>query len=135
MTCYSCGSSPVGEQKIRNYKNGNTQNFVYYHCSCQVDRSCKELYATEANIIEQLSNMCNDLMSYIRNVEPNLRVAINKFAKMMSITNGESEQREMIGSYIKYVLHNGTQFEKTRLVRNLDAGLALHERRLVKQYS
>ncbi len=51
----------------------------------------------------------------------------------MSITNPRMGKDEVNSSYIKYVLHEGTLFEKTRLIRNLDVKLALHNRELVKQ--
>lgn len=132
MTCHTCGSSLVGEQKIKKRLDGSTKTFTYYHCSRQVNRNCKEPYATEANIVEQLSEMCDELITDIREVEPNLRSAITKFTNMMTITHEAYGQNEMIGAYIKYVLHNGTLFEKTRLVRNLNIKLGLHERKLVK---
>lgn len=132
LKCYQCGSSIVGEQKIRRYKNGNTRTFIYYHCSRQVDRDCKEPYAKESDIADQLSAMCNELITDIRVVELNLRNAIDKFARMMSITHTDQDQKTMIAAYIKYVLKNGTKYEKTRLIRNLDIKLALHNRKLIK---
>jgi site-specific DNA recombinase len=132
MTCYTCGSSLVGEQKIKTRQNGSTKIFTYYHCSRQVDHDCKELYATESDIIEQLNGMCNDLIVDIKETEPGLRRAIDKFVNMMGITYETHDKNEMIGFYIKYVLRYGTQFERTRLVRNLNIKLALHERKLVR---
>lgn len=132
MTCFSCGSSLVGEIKVKKLKNGETRQHTYYHCSRQVDYGCKEPYAREEDIIEELSFICNELITDIRNVEPNLRMAIDKFERMMVITHSEQDQRQMIGAYIRYVLHNGTLFEKTRLIRNLDIRLALHNRKLIK---
>jgi len=132
LKCYTCGSSIVGEQKTKHAKKGTSITFIYYHCSRQVDRTCKELYAKEQDIADQLSLMCNELISDIRALEPNLRTAIDKFSRMMDITHENHDQQRVIGAYIKYVLRNGTVFEKTRLIRNLDIKLALHERKLVK---
>lgn len=50
---------------------------------------------------------------------------------MMKVTHETYASTEMIGAYIKYVLRDGTLFEKTRLVRNLQVGLLLHKRKLV----
>lgn len=133
MKCYSCGSSLVGENKIKKRKDGSERTHTYYHCSRQVDRNCKEPYATEASIIEQLSKMCNELIFDIKVVEPDLQNAINKFSKMMNVINPGNNQLLVVSLYIKYVLHNGTLFEKTRLVRNLNVNLALHNRKLIPQ--
>lgn len=37
----------------------------------------------------------------------------------------------MTSTYIRYVLKEGTMFEKTRLIRNIGIGLTLHNRCLV----
>jgi DNA invertase Pin-like site-specific DNA recombinase len=133
LKCYSCGSSIVGEEKVRHYQNGNTSTFTYYHCSRQVKRECKEPFAREKDIADELGNMCNELITDLTRIEPGLRDAIDKFTKMMKITHETYSSTEMVGGYIKYVLRDGTLFEKTRLVRNLSVNLALHDRRLVSQ--
>lgn len=132
LKCYGCGSSIVGEQKTRHYQNGNSPTFTYYHCSRQVNRDCKEPFAREQDIADELSLMCNELITDLTKVEPGLHDAIDKFTKMMKVTHENYSPMEMVGGYIKYVLRDGTLFEKTRLVRNLDVKLALHDRKLVR---
>lgn len=133
LKCYSCGSSIVGEQKSRHYKNGNSPTFTYYHCSRQVRRDCKEPFAREQDIVDELSMLCNELITDLTKIEPGLKHAIDKFTRMMKITHETYSSIEMVGAYIKYVLREGTLFEKTRLVRNLNANLALHDRKLIRQ--
>ena len=132
MTCYSCGSSLVGEEKTKQLKNGETRQHIYYHCSRQVDLKCKEPYAREENIIEELSSMCNELIEDISTLEPGLRKAINNFSRMMAVAHPEQAQHLTVGTYIKYVLRSGTPLERTRLVRNLNVRLSLHKKKLVR---
>jgi site-specific DNA recombinase len=132
LKCYSCGSSIVGEEKTRHYQNGNTSTFIYYHCSRQVKRDCKEPFAREQDIADELSSMCNELINDLTQVEPGLRDAIDKFTKMMRVSHETYSPTEMIGGYIKYVLRDGTLFEKTRLVRNLNLKLTLHNRKILR---
>jgi hypothetical protein len=52
---------------------------------------------------------------------------------LMARATHENESTEKLtASYVWYVLRDGSDFEKTRLVRNLNVKLALHNRRLVK---
>lgn len=132
IKCYSCGSSLVGEKKTKHLKDGTINTHTYYHCSRQVDLSCKEPYAREEGIVEQLSNMCYELIPSIKSVEPGLQKAIEKFARMANIVTKEGSERKLVGAYIQYALHRGTTFEKTRLVRNLDISLSLHNKMLIK---
>jgi len=132
MTCYSCGSSLVGEEKIKRLKSGETRRHVYYHCSRQIDLNCKEPYAREEDIIEELSGMCNNLIQNTADLEPGLRKAIDNFSRMMAITHPTQDQQYATGSYVRYVLQSGTPLERTRLVRNLSVNLSLHKKKLIK---
>lgn len=133
MTCYSCGSTIVGEERKKLYKNGTTGIFMYYHCSRQVDYDCKEPFGREQDIINGLIQHCNDLILDTSTLEPGLQAAIEKFSKMMKSTSASYSSKIAVGNYIKYVVRDGSQFEKTRLIRNLNVKLALHERRVVLQ--
>ena len=135
MRCYSCGSTIVGEEKIKSRADGSKNRFVYYHCSRQVKLDCKEPYAREQDIVDELSLMCDELITDLDDIEPGLREAISKFTRMMKITHDTHSSEEMVGGYVKYVLCDGTLFEKTRLVRNLSVELALRDRKLVRSAS
>jgi hypothetical protein len=130
LKCYSCGSSIVGEEKIRNYKNGNHKKFVYYHCSRQVKLNCPEPFVRVEVIEQELVKLCDKLITDLTELEPGLRGAIEKFTRMMRATNNGYDKKNLITGYVKYVLQEGSEFEKTRLVRNLHVDLALHDRRL-----
>jgi len=131
LKCYSCGSSIVGEEKIKQFRNGNERRYVYYHCSRQVDYDCKEPFASEATIVTSLTRLSDELISDVLKVEPGLAIAIEKFAKMISLTNDDHVKNNVMAAYIRYVLKHGSLFEKTRLVRNLQTELVLHDRELV----
>lgn len=131
LSCFTCGASVVGEEKIRRYKNGKIQRFVYYHCSKQVDNTCPEPFVREKDITAGLLEMRHELINDTIKVEPGLQEAVDKFSRMMRATHKSYGNKNLIGGYIQYVLLEGSDFEKTRLVRNLDIKLALHERKLV----
>lgn len=132
LKCYSCGSSIVGEEKFRKLKSGGKRRHVYYHCSRQIDYTCKEPFVYESTIVDELTRLSATLITDHTKLEPGLVSAIQKYEKIASITNPRMGKDEVNSSYIKYVLHEGTLFEKTRLIRNLDAKLALHDRKLIR---
>jgi len=126
IRCYSCGSSLVGEQRIKYNQSGGSHEYIYYHCSRQVDRSCKEPFAREEDIITQLYQMRKTVLPNVRLFDPGLKNAIDKNATISNISFNTSFDR-----YVKYVLESGTLFERTRLIRNMDANLKLHDRRII----
>lgn len=97
-----------------------------------MDYHCKEPFGREEDIVNGLIEHCNNLISDVSQLEPGLQSAISKFTKILKSTNDSYSERLAVGSYIKYVVRNGSDFEKTRLIRNLDSKLALHNRKIVK---
>jgi hypothetical protein len=98
----------------------------------KLNETAKSHIYLKRSIVEQLCDMRNELTVDLREIEPGLRDAIDKFAKIVSITNEDYDNGEIVGGYIRYVLHEGTVFEKTRLIRNIDVELTLHERKIFK---
>jgi DNA invertase Pin-like site-specific DNA recombinase len=131
LTCYTCGSSIVGEEKFKKLLNGKSNRHVYYHCSRQVDKNCKEPYLSEIKLTEQLLQMTD---KFKINNDPSLNKAIQKFYSMLETINPEKKytNNEIAKSYAKYVLVKGSDFEKTRLVRNLNIKLAIHDRNIIE---
>ena len=121
IKCYSCGSSLLGEQKLRKRKDGTVREHIYYHCSRQVNRDCKEPFARESDIIEQLHDMRHKLMPDKDVFDPGFRKAIEKTSAISGATFEEA-----FDTYVRYVLYRGTKYEQTQLVRNIRAGIALH---------
>ncbi len=131
LKCYTCGSSVVGEEKIKRLKSGVISKFTYYHCSRQVDHNCRESFAKEADIEAGLISISHELNFDRMSVEPSLLSAQNKFFAIMTSAQDNYDRGNIARDYIKYVVQNGTNFEKTRLVRNLSLNLRLHNRMIV----
>lgn len=126
IKCYSCGSSPVGEHKLRKRRDGSVREYTYCHCSRQVDRDCRELFAREEDIIEQLHEMRHQLIPDKSVIEPSLKNAIQKASDMSGVSLDEA-----FDMYTKYVLYKGTKFEQTRFVSNINANLRLRNRNII----
>jgi len=133
LKCASCGSTVVGEEKFKKHKDGSKKRFVYYRCSRRADYDCKEPYVREAAITEELLKMSNELISDPGCLDPGLRNAITKFAQMVNMANKSYDPKMAAADYVKYVLVEGTDFEKTRLIRNLNTQLTLHSGNLIKR--
>jgi len=123
LICGSCGAQVVGEEKIKNLKDGTRKRYVYYHCSRQIDYDCREPFVRQDMIIKGLVDLSSGFQIESKDCEPGLRAAVTRYGLMVT-TNRPFE------GYAKYVLEHGTDFEKTRLVRNLGVRLVLHNRQL-----
>lgn len=126
IKCHGCGSSLVGEQKKKTNKDGGVREYTYYHCSRQIDYDCKELFARESDIIAQLYAIRDKLIPDKNTLEPGLIRAIEKTSALF-----ETTYERAFHTYMKYVLYNGTKFEQTQLVRNIQVKVTLHDRKLL----
>jgi hypothetical protein len=75
--------------------------------------------------------MCNELIRDKGILEPGMRNAIEKYRRMMVAAVPNYNDSEALGGYVNYILNQGSIFEKTRLVRNLDVKLTLRDKRLI----
>ncbi len=126
IKCYSCGSSLVGEHKLRKRRDGSVREYTYYHCSRQVDRDCRELFAREEDIIEQLYEMRHQLIPDKSVIEPSFRNAVQKASDMSGTSLDEA-----FDMYTRYVLYKGSKYEQTQLVRSINLKLVLRSRRIL----
>jgi site-specific DNA recombinase len=131
LICASCGSQIVGEEKFKNRADGGKNKYVYYHCSRQVDYNCPEPYVKEERLIEVLLTKVDRLVLDGTNIEPGLVTAINKFGAIIRTTNKAFNLDNIFYEYAKYVLGSGTDFERTRLIRNISTKLAIHNRNII----
>lgn len=123
IKCHSCGSSLVGEQKLRKRKNESVREHIYYHCSRQVDRNCKELFAKESLIVDQLYSMRHRLIPKKEILDTGFRKAIEKTSAISGTTFDEA-----FDTYVKYVLYRGTKYERTQFVKNIQVSVSLSNR-------
>lgn len=126
LTCASCGSQIVGEEKFKARVDGGMNRHVYYHCSRQVNYSCPEPYVREEVVVEELLHISDKMEIDLDRCEPGLARAVQKYGLM-------TQNTEAFRGYAEYVLRRGTDFEKTRLVRNLETKLVIHNRKVYDQ--
>lgn len=131
LMCASCGSQIVGEEKFKTKADGTKNRYVYYHCSRQVDYGCPEPYVKEEKLVEELL-LRADKLTLDSGIEPGLQNAIRKFTAMVGSVNHTLDSKHGFMEYARYVLQKGTEFEKTRLVRNISTKLAVHNRAIIE---
>ena len=61
FSCGACGAGITAEEKVKRLKDGTVKRYVYYHCTKQVDRNCRESFLREESLIEQLLKIVDKL--------------------------------------------------------------------------
>lgn len=121
MVCGLCGSSISAEEKYKMRKDGTVTKYIYYGCCRSRDRSCRNPYLREEDLINQLSQLLCQIdlnqTSVRLKFESELK-RYNKFNRGVLGLTGKSNKYDDIDltTYAQYILKDGTNEEKRELL-------------------
>ncbi|KKQ26441.1 MAG: hypothetical protein US39_C0001G0195 [Microgenomates group bacterium GW2011_GWC1_37_12b] len=125
LRCANCKASVIGEDRYRERLNKEPRYHVYYHCTKQVDHSCKEPYISEDELERSLLKLINFM--YIAHPQElfltdKIQEGLEEFENMREALflqqdiNPNSKIWD-IRDYAKYVLSNKNAEEKRELFK------------------
>lgn len=133
LTCGLCGSGICAEEKFKQLKTtGLTVRYVYYGCNRSRDIHCKNGYIREEELIKQLLEIIDKISLDELGTREKIEKEVKRYRKFQSevlkVKNEKIGQKEAeidIRNYAKYMLKEGTMFEKRELLANLKSKLVL----------
>lgn len=133
MTCGLCGSGISAEEKFKNLKDGTVAKYIYYGCTRFKNIDCKGGYLEEKALIAQLLELMDNINLDRSGIRRKLEKEIERHKKfhsnIMGKTEVEYEAKDVdIRNYAKYVLSEGTVFEKRDLLTCLKSKLELKQK-------
>lgn len=136
LTCGLCRSGVCAEEKFKTLKSTDTTvRYVYYGCNRSRDLHCKNGYIREEELIKQLLEIIDKISLDEIGTRKNIEKEVKKFRKFQSevlkVKNEKIGQKEVeidIKNYAKYILKEGTMFEKRELLANLKSKLVLRNK-------
>ena len=123
LRCANCMASIVGEDRYRERLNKEPRYHIYYHCSRQIDHSCKEPYVSEDELERSLLKLINFMYiahSHELILTDKIQAGLEEFKKMREAIflqqdiNPNSKVWD-IRDYARYVLTNKNTEEKREL--------------------
>jgi len=135
MTCGLCGSGISADEKWKKQQNGNIHRYVYYGCCRFYDKQCKSGYMREEILIEQLTELMDNISLDEIGMKERIKTEIERHKKFQSALLGEKPDQIKatdidIRNYAKYILRNGTTFEKRELLLCLRSKLTMSEKQI-----
>jgi DNA invertase Pin-like site-specific DNA recombinase len=135
MTCGLCGSGITADEKLKKQQNGNVHRYVYYGCSRFHDKNCKAGYLREEDLIEQLANLMDKIDLDEIGMKERIKAEIERHKKFASGLLGIKEKAVKVGdvdvrNYAKYILRDGTMFEKRELLTCLRSKITMAEKEI-----
>lgn len=133
MVCGLCGSGITAEEKFKKLKNGTVARYVYYGCTDNKTKCCKNPYIREEELISQLTQIIDAIdineIGMRHKFEEEMK-RYDKFRKevlCLAEKIGPKDQAD-IRTYAKYVLREGSNEEKRELLSMLKGKISLTDK-------
>lgn len=135
MKCGSCGSGISAQEKTKYQQNGNVHHYIYYGCNRSRDRQCKEVYIREKKLVEQVSEIIDNLEISKLGIQKKMKDEIERFGKFQKIASGETREIKTkdidVRNYLKYLLKNGSVLEKREVLENIKSRIKLQSKSIL----
>jgi DNA invertase Pin-like site-specific DNA recombinase len=121
MTCSLCGSGITACEKYKHQQNGNVHKYIYYGCSRSKNKHCKAKYIEEKDLIQQFSKLMDKIDLDEIGMKEKIKVEVGRYKKFQSSLLGQKVEKIKvvdidIRNYAKYLLQEGTMWEKRELL-------------------
>lgn len=135
MFCGQCGSGITAQEKYKNLKDGTVAKYIYYGCTRARDKDCKEGYVEEKVLISQLAAIIDQIDLDHSGIKKKLATEIERHKKFHLGIMGKVQEEYIaketdIRNYAKYLLSDGSTFEKRDLLGCLKSRLILREKKV-----
>ncbi len=136
MTCGKCGSGITAQEKHKNISDGSVHSYIYYSCTRHNDMFCKNPYVREDNLITQLEEIIDKLDINQIGARHIIDREIEKHNKLRSNVFGIKDEKKIkekevdIRAYAKYLLKEGTIYEKRELLEQLKNKIVMNDKKI-----
>ena len=135
LFCGACGSGVTAQEKFKSLKDGSISKYIYYGCTRSRDINCKEGYIEEKVLISQLTDIVDNIDLDRSGIKKKLEAEIERHKKFHSGIMGKADEGYSvkdvdIRNYAKYLLSEGSIFEKRDLLMCLKSKLVLQDKAL-----
>jgi site-specific DNA recombinase len=134
MTCGLCGSGITAQEKSKTLKDGSTNWYIYYSCTKSRDKSCKNPFIREDNLITQLLTIIDQISIDEIGARALIDRDVSRYNKLRAAVDGSKETikaDEMdIKKYAKYLLQEGSPTEKRELFEHLRNRLVMRDKQI-----
>ena len=132
MRCGLCGSGITGMEKFKKLKNGTTKTYIYYTCTRSKNVNCKGQYMQEAALMEQLLKLLDqvdlDELGLTERVKQEV-ARYNRFRSgVLGIKEADQQTDTNIRNYAKYMIKEGTIYEKREILEYMKNKLVITEK-------
>lgn len=138
IKCGHCGSGITADEKFKKLVDGSVRRYVYYGCARSRNVNCKGGYIREEEMIEQLTQVIDNLNINDLGLKRQFNEEIERYYKFSKGILGANEldfnkQKDIdMRNYAKYVLREGSILEKREVLGCLESKLVMKNKKIFK---
>jgi DNA invertase Pin-like site-specific DNA recombinase len=136
IKCGACGSGITADEKFKKLLDGSVSRYVYYGCTKGKDIHCRTGYIREDELLKQMLELIDRVDLNQLGIKEKIENEIDRYYKFKTSVLGESDTKKNkrkdldIKNYAKYILREGSVYEKRDLLANLRSKLVLKDKKL-----
>ncbi|OHA25928.1 MAG: hypothetical protein A3D56_02485 [Candidatus Taylorbacteria bacterium RIFCSPHIGHO2_02_FULL_45_35] len=123
IKCGRCGSGITAQDKYKKLRDGSVVKYIYYGCTRSKDLHCKGGYIREEDLILQLIGIIDQVSVDELGMRKRLKDEAERYQKFQTVLGIKGQKVQTMDvdmkNYAKYVLTEGSIFEKRELLSNL----------------
>jgi DNA invertase Pin-like site-specific DNA recombinase len=135
MRCGACGAGITAEEKHKHLKDGSTARYVYYACTKSRQGMCREKYVREDDLVEQIAGIIDGASLDELGMRSMIERMVEQYRRFRRGVMGADDEKANAADvdakrYVKFVLRDGTVYEKRELLMHLRSRLVLEDKQL-----
>lgn len=135
MKCGYCGSGITADEKFKALKDGGSNRHVYYLCTKSRDKNCKNPYVNETVLIDELKKLIDVIKLDETDVRQRIEAELKRYNKFRIGVLGAKQEKQNVSdtdirNYMKYLLSEGTIYEKRELLVGIREQVVMKDRKL-----
>lgn len=134
IKCGLCGSGVTADEKFKRLRDGSVNRYVYYGCSKFNDKECKCGYIREEELIKQIEGIIDQINIDEIGMKEHIKTEVERYKKFQSGVLGITKKINVrdieIRNYAKYILRDGTNFEKRALLSCLKSKITINNKEI-----
>jgi hypothetical protein len=134
MACGLCHSGVTAQEKFKRQMNGNVHRYIYYGCTKFNDKECKGGYIREDELVRQFESLIDKIDLDEIGIRQKIKAELEHHKKFEAGLLGLKSKVKVadidIRNYAKYILRDGTSFEKRELLSCLKSKIILKDKKI-----
>ena len=139
FTCGACGAGITAEEKVKKLRDSTIKRYVYYHCTRQLDKNCRETFLREEALIAQLIQVVDKLNIDELGMTEIVKEEMEKLQRLLAVVSRlDSNQQNAfimpkldVRACARLILQDGSREDKRKLLEQLKSRIILKGGKLI----